>query len=154
MGPTTGIDMRYKKKVSQQTADRLVYGANPASDSNRNMYKKIIAGAPQLVHTHAVYIQSDEEVMGMSLEDWIKNYPIMLFKALMSYSHTFFVEVHTGVKISLKLSKLNYNRLKNRVEELDPELLEQAQKRRSQKLYLLKKAKEEKFKRLMRKKKK
>jgi hypothetical protein len=40
------------------------------------------------------------------------------------------------------------------VEELEPELLEQAQKRRGQKLYLLKKAKEEKFKRLMRKKKK
>jgi len=146
--------MRYKKKVSQQTADRLVYGANPASDSNRNMYKKIIAGAPQLAHTHAVYIQSDEEAMGMSVEDWIIHQPIILYRALMSYSSTFFVEVHTGVKISLKLSKLNYNRLKNRVEKLEPELLQQAEKRRAQKLYLLKKAKEEKFKRLATKKKK
>jgi hypothetical protein len=146
--------MKYKKTITQYEDDRLIFGANPRKSTSSNMYKKIVAGSPQLVHTHAVYIQSEDYIMGMSLEDWIKNYPIMLFKALMSYSHTFFVEVHTGVKISLKLSKLNYNRLKNRVEELEPELLEQAQKRRGQKLYLLKKAKEEKFKRLMRKKKK
>ena len=142
MGPTTGIDKRYMKKVSQHTADRLVFGANPASDSNRNMYKKIIVGAPQLVHTHAVYIQSDEEVMGMSVEDWITHKPIILYRALMSYSSTFFVEAHSGNKISLKLSKSNYCRLKSRVEEIDPELLEQAQKRRCHKLYLLKKSKE------------
>jgi hypothetical protein len=146
--------MKYKRCINQYRADRLIFGANPIESTSNNMYKKIVAGSPQVVHTHAVFIQSEGYIMGMSLEDWIKNYPIMLFKALMSYSHTFFVEVHTGVKISLKLSKLNYNRLKNRVEELEPELLKQAEKRRGHKLYLLKKAKEEKFKRLATKKKK